>query len=173
MQFYRRFTQKSVSVEEHISNEVRKLTGKQIIPILGAQRGDEGKGKLADILAKHGHIVARFNGGANAGHTLKINGNRYALHALPCGVFHPHVTNVIGNGTVLNIPDLFKEIDSLVSAGVTLTPKTLKISDRASIVCHAHKLVDQLCEKKAGSKKSALLEKELVQHMLAKQCVMD
>jgi adenylosuccinate synthase len=78
--------------------------------ILGSQWGDEGKGKLVDVLAKDYDICARFNGGANAGHTIVVDGKKYALHLLPCGIMYPTCINVLGNGVVINIPSMFDEL---------------------------------------------------------------
>jgi len=78
--------------------------------VLGAQWGDEGKGKLVDVLAKDYDVCARFNGGANAGHTIVVNGKKYALHLLPCGIMYPTCMNILGNGVVINIPSMFDEL---------------------------------------------------------------
>merc|ERR1712166_1175613 len=85
----------------------------RVTAVLGGQWGDEGKGKLADVLAKNYDIVGRFNGGANAGHTVVVDGKKYAFHLLPCGLIYPHTTNVLGNGVVLHVPQLFKELDAI------------------------------------------------------------
>ena len=86
--------------------------------IVGANWGDEGKGKITDMLAKESDIIIRFQGGSNAGHTIINNYGRFALHLLPSGVFYGHTTSIIGNGVALNIPFLVKELESLVSQGV-------------------------------------------------------
>ncbi len=78
--------------------------------ILGAQWGDEGKGKLVDILAKDYNVCARFNGGANAGHTVVADGHKYAFHLLPCGILYPGCQNILGNGVVVSIPSMFEEL---------------------------------------------------------------
>ena len=82
----------------------------RVCAVLGGQWGDEGKGKLADVLAKNYDIVARFNGGNNAGHTVVVNDKKYAFHLLPCGLIYPHTTNILGNGTVIHVPSLFEEL---------------------------------------------------------------
>ena len=101
--------------------------------ILGAQWGDEGKGKLVDILAKDYDVCARFNGGANAGHTVVADGNKYAFHLLPCGILYPQCQNFMGNGTVINIPGMFDELSQLDANGVDYRGR-LKISTRAHLV---------------------------------------
>ena len=100
--------------------------------IVGANWGDEGKGKITDLLAAESDIVIRFQGGSNAGHTIKNDYGKFALHMLPSGVFYDHITNVIGNGVALNIPKLIEEIKDLTDQGVP-APKLL-VSDRAQIV---------------------------------------
>ncbi len=116
--------------------------------IVGANWGDEGKGKLTDMMAQESDIVIRFQGGANAGHTIVNNYGKFALHTLPSGVFYNHTTNIIGNGVALNIPVLFDEIKSIVDKGVPM-PKIL-ISDRAQIVMPYHVLFDQYEEERLG-----------------------
>lgn len=113
----------------------------QVCSILGAQWGDEGKGKLVDILANHFDIVARFNGGSNAGHTLVVDGKKFAFHLLPCGMLYEDKVNVIGNGVVLHVPTLLKELQSLHDAGMN-TDGRLKISDRAHLLFDFHMLID-------------------------------
>ena len=118
--------------------------------IVGANWGDEGKGKITDMMAQEADIVIRFQGGANAGHTIVNDYGKFALHTLPSGVFYSHITNVIGNGVALNIPLLFGEVQSLVERGVP-TPKLL-VSDRAQIVMPYHILLDQYEEERLGGK---------------------
>ena len=88
--------------------------------VVGANWGDEGKGKITDMLAKEADIIVRFQGGANAGHTIVNNYGKFALHTLPSGVFYSHTTSVIGNGVALNIPVLIKELNEIVSKGAIL-----------------------------------------------------
>ena len=109
--------------------------------IVGANWGDEGKGKITDMLAEKADIIVRFQGGANAGHTIVNNYGKFALHTLPSGVFYSHTTSIIGNGVALNIPVLINELNSIVERGVP-TPKLL-ISDRAQIVMPYHILFDE------------------------------
>lgn len=118
--------------------------------VVGANWGDEGKGKITDMLAKEADIIVRFQGGANAGHTIVNNYGKFALHTLPSGVFYGHTTSVIGNGVALNIPVLFTEIRSIVDQGVP-TPKIL-VSDRAQIVMPYHILFDQYEEERLGGR---------------------
>ncbi|MCD8348323.1 MAG: adenylosuccinate synthase [Lachnospiraceae bacterium] len=127
--------------------------------IVGANWGDEGKGKITDMLAEKADIVVRFQGGANAGHTIINNYGKFALHTLPSGVFYDHTTSVIGNGVALNIPLLIKEIQNLVDRGVPM-PHIL-VSDRAQIVMSYHILLDayeeeRLAGKSFGSTKSGI-----------------
>ena len=118
--------------------------------IVGANWGDEGKGKITDMLAKESDIIIRFQGGSNAGHTIINNYGRFALHLLPSGVFYGHTTSIIGNGVALNIPFLVKELESLVSQGVPM-PHIL-VSDRAQILMPDHVLFDTYEEERLGGK---------------------
>lgn len=127
--------------------------------VVGANWGDEGKGKITDMLAQESDIIVRFQGGANAGHTIVNNYGKFALHTLPSGVFYDHTTSVIGNGVALNIPVLFKEIQSIVDKGVP-APK-IKVSDRAQMVMSYHIKFDEyeeerLAGKSFGSTKSGI-----------------
>ena len=127
--------------------------------VVGANWGDEGKGKITDMLAEKADIIVRFQGGANAGHTIVNDYGKFALHTLPSGVFYGHTTSIIGNGVALNIPVLFREIKSIVDRGVP-EPKIL-VSDRAQIVMSYHILQDQyeeerLAGKSFGSTKSGI-----------------
>ncbi len=127
--------------------------------IVGANWGDEGKGKITDMLAADSDIVIRFQGGANAGHTIINEYGKFALHLLPSGSFNKNVINMIGNGVALNIPELFKEFEEIVSRGV---PKpNLLISERAQVLMPYHILFDQyeeerLSDRKFGSTKSGI-----------------
>ena len=118
--------------------------------VVGANWGDEGKGKITDMLAKEADIIVRFQGGANAGHTIVNNYGKFALHTLPSGCFYGHTTSIIGNGVALNIPVLFKEIQDIVAKGVPM-PKIL-VSDRAQMVMPYHVLFDQYEEERLGGK---------------------
>ncbi len=116
--------------------------------IVGANWGDEGKGKITDMLARDSDIIIRFQGGANAGHTIINDYGKFALHSLPSGVFYEHTTSIIGNGVALNIPVLFHEIQEIVDKGVP-KPRIL-VSDRAQIVMPYHILFDQYEEERLG-----------------------
>ncbi len=118
--------------------------------VVGANWGDEGKGKITDMLAEHADIIVRFQGGANAGHTIKNNYGKFALHTLPSGVFYRHTTSIIGNGVALDIPRLLEEVRSITDRGVP-APKLL-VSDRAQIVMSYHVLFDQYEEERLGGR---------------------
>jgi adenylosuccinate synthase len=118
--------------------------------IVGANWGDEGKGKITDMLSEKSDIIIRFQGGSNAGHTIVNKYGKFALHLLPSGVFYDHTTSIIGNGVALNIPYLVKEIQSLVDRGV---PKPhILVSDRAQIMMPYHVLFDEYEEERLGKK---------------------
>ncbi|MCI8586315.1 MAG: adenylosuccinate synthase [Lachnospiraceae bacterium] len=118
--------------------------------VVGANWGDEGKGKITDMLGKESDIIVRFQGGANAGHTIINDYGKFALHTLPSGVFYDHTTSVIGNGVALNIPVLFQEIKGIVDRGVP-KPRIL-VSDRAQMVMSYHILFDKLEEERLAGK---------------------
>lgn len=118
--------------------------------VVGANWGDEGKGKITDMLAKQADIIVRFQGGANAGHTIINDYGKFALHTLPSGVFYNHTTSVIGNGVALDVPVLINEIQSIVDRNVP-APK-IKVSNRAQMVMSYHKLFDQYEEERLGKK---------------------
>ena len=127
--------------------------------VVGANWGDEGKGKITDMLSKEADIIVRFQGGANAGHTIVNDYGKFALHTLPSGVFYDHTTSIIGNGVALDIPKLFKEINEVIEKGVP-APKIL-VSDRAQMVMPYHVLFDtyeeaRLAGKSFGSTKSGI-----------------
>ena len=121
-----------------------------VTAVVGANWGDEGKGKITDMLAKEADIIIRFQGGANAGHTIVNDYGKFALHTLPSGVFYGHTTSIIGNGVALNIPVLFNEVKSITDKGVPM-PKIL-VSDRAQMVMPYHILFDQYEEERLGGK---------------------
>lgn len=116
--------------------------------VVGANWGDEGKGKITDMLANEADIIIRFQGGANAGHTIINNYGKFALHTLPSGVFYDHTTSIIGNGVALDIPKLFHEIKTIIDRNVP-APKIL-VSDRAQVVMPYHVLFDQYEEERLG-----------------------
>src|ERR1051326_9271252 len=106
------------------------MSGKANIAVLGAQWGDEGKGKIVDLLTPHFSIVARYQGGHNAGHTVYANGRKFVLRLLPSGILHPGITCVIGNGVVVDPHALFAEIDELANAGIAIGDRLI-VSDKA------------------------------------------
>ena len=114
--------------------------------VVGLQWGDEGKGKVVDLLAASYAVVARYNGGANAGHSVEVGDRRYALHLIPSGILHGGAVNVLGNGVVIDPEKLLEEVAGLREAGLTVTPANLKVSDRAHLVLPWHKAQDQLQE---------------------------
>lgn len=118
--------------------------------VLGAQWGDEGKGKMTDYLAEEANVVVRFQGGNNAGHTVVVGDKEYKLHLIPSGILYEDKLNVIGNGVVVDPKALFEEIDYLEGVGVKVTPEKLIISDRAHLIMPYHKVLDRLKEKARG-----------------------
>lgn len=120
--------------------------------LLGLQWGDEGKGKIVDVLTPGYDIIARFQGGPNAGHTLEFNGIKHVLHTIPSGIFHPTAINIVGNGVVIDPVIFKKEIDALVKLGVDLKSKLL-ISKRAHLILPTHRLLDAASEASKGKNK--------------------
>lgn len=120
--------------------------------LLGLQWGDEGKGKVVDVLTPSYDMICRFQGGPNAGHTLEFNGIKHVLHTIPSGIFHPHCSNVIGNGVVIDPVILKKEIDSLIKMGVDIK-KQLLVSRRAHLILPTHRLLDAASEAAKGKEK--------------------
>ena len=118
------------------------------------KRGDEGKGKLVDILAKDYDLCARFNGGANAGHTIVVDKVKYALHLLPCGIMYPQCQNLLGNGVVVNIPGMFGELKQLDDNGIDYMGR-LKISTRAHLVSKIQMEADGMDEERRLKKAEA------------------
>ena len=118
--------------------------------VIGAQWGDEGKGKLTDYLAEEANVVVRFQGGNNAGHTVEVGEKQYKLHLIPSGILHDDKLNVIGNGVAVDPKALFSEIDYLEREGVKVTPDKLIVSDRAQIIMPYHRTLDLLKEKARG-----------------------
>ncbi|MCI5569472.1 MAG: adenylosuccinate synthase [Lachnospiraceae bacterium] len=121
--------------------------------IVGVNWGDEGKGRMVDLLTENYDIVARYQGGGNAGHTVINEYGKFALHLLPSGVFRKNVVNILGNGVAVDAESLWTEIEQLREQGVYVTPDNLKISDRASLVLPWHKLLDELEENRLADKK--------------------
>ena len=116
--------------------------------IVGINWGDEGKGRMVDLLTEEYDVVIRFQGGGNAGHTVINKFGKFALHLLPSGIFHKGVVNILGNGVALDPENLWKEIQEVTDKGVAITPDNLKISDRASILLPWHRMLDELEEKR-------------------------
>lgn len=119
--------------------------------VLGAQWGDEGKGKITDYLAEKAHVVVRFQGGNNAGHTVEVEDKQYKLHLIPSGILYDNKVNIIGNGVVVDPEALLSEINYLEGLGVSITPEKLIISDRAHVIMPYHKVLDALKEKARGA----------------------
>jgi len=118
--------------------------------VLGAQWGDEGKGKMTDFLAESSDVIVRFQGGNNAGHTVIVGENEYKLHLIPSGVLYKDKLNVIGNGVVLDPKVFFEELDYLEKAGIKVSPEQLIVSDRANVIMPYHKVLDKLKEEARG-----------------------
>lgn len=121
--------------------------------IVGVNWGDEGKGRMVDLLTEDYDIVSRYQGGGNAGHTVINEFGKFALHLLPSGVFRKGVVNILGNGVAVDAESLWEEIQDLKQKGVDVTPENLKISNRASLVLPWHKLLDELEENRLADKK--------------------
>ena len=129
--------------------------------IVGINWGDEGKGRMVDLLTDHFDVVVRYQGGGNAGHTVVNDLGKFALHLLPSGIFRKDVVNILGNGVALDPENLWKEIEDVTSKGVSITPENLKISDRASLLLPWHRELDgleeaRLADKKYGSTKQGI-----------------
>ena len=129
--------------------------------IVGINWGDEGKGRMVDLLTDHFDVVVRYQGGGNAGHTVVNDLGKFALHLLPSGIFRKGVVNILGNGVALDPENLWKEIEEVTSKGVPITPENLKISDRASLLLPWHRELDgleeaRLADKKFGSTKQGI-----------------
>lgn len=119
--------------------------------VIGTQWGDEGKGRIVDLLAAQADIVARFNGGDNAGHTVTVGNHTFKLHLIPSGIIHPHTIGVMGNGMVVNPSNFLSEVEMLQNAGVTLGPERLRISYAAHLITPAHRAMDLAQETARGS----------------------
>src|SRR5216684_8730089 len=122
------------------------------LAVLGAQWGDEGKGKIVDLLTPHFAIVARYQGGHNAGHTVYVNGTKFILRLIPSGILHPGVVCVIGNGLVVDPQALFAEVDELTKAGINVDNRIV-ISNKAHLILPYHKDLDLLAEARRGERK--------------------
>ena len=121
---------------------------------MGAQWGDEGKGKIVDLFSEKYDVIVRYQGGANAGHTVIVGSQKYVMHLLPSGILHRNKINIIGHGVVIDMESLAGEINGLKERGISISPKNLKISENASIVMPYHKMLDKAKEAaKKGDKK--------------------
>ena len=121
--------------------------------IVGINWGDEGKGRMVDLLTEDYDVVVRFQGGGNAGHTVINEKGKFALHLLPSGIFRSGVVNILGNGVALDPENLWTEMQDVMVKGVELTPENLKISDRASLLLPWHRDMDELEEMRLADKK--------------------
>jgi len=123
------------------------------VTVIGLQWGDEGKGKVVDSLASECDYVVRYCGGANAGHTVTVGKERFALHLIPCGILHPNTINVIGNGVAFDPVVALEEMTALRERGVEVSEKNMRISTQAQVVMPWHKQQDILSEQQLGAKK--------------------
>ena len=123
--------------------------------VLGTQWGDEGKGKIVDLLTPAFDVVARYQGGHNAGHTVYVNGRKIVLHLIPSGVLHPGKTCVIGNGLVVSPPAFFREIEDLLAGGAAADAARIVVSDKAHLIMPYHPVVERISEEARGEKRSA------------------
>jgi adenylosuccinate synthase len=138
--------QQTLDKSELSDSSQRPIAGHHHAIVVGLQWGDEGKGKIVDLLAPKYDAVVRYNGGANAGHSVQVGQKRYALHLIPSGILYPDKLNVLGNGVVIDVDQLVKEIDGLAEQGVTVG-SNLRVSDRAHVVMPWHKVQDGLVER--------------------------
>src|SRR5512135_856263 len=115
--------------------------------VVGAQWGDEGKGKIVDLLTRHFDVVARYQGGNNAGHTIRVAGKTFVLHLIPSGILHPEKTCVIGNGVVLDLEALKQEIEMLAAAGISCS-KRLFVSNRCHLILPYHRAIESVDEQR-------------------------
>src|SRR5437773_9843094 len=124
-----------------------------VIAVIGAQWGDEGKGKIVDLLSERFDIVVRYQGGHNAGHSVQIGDQSFVLHLLPSGVIHSGKTCVLGNGMVIDPKAFFEEADRLMSQGVEVSPERVKISSRAHLILPYHRALDHTSEERLGNER--------------------
>src|SRR5256884_214964 len=124
-----------------------------VIAVIGAQWGDEGKGKIVDLLSERFDIVVRYQGGHNAGHSVQIGDRSFVLHLLPSGVIHPGKTCVLGNGMVIDPKAFFEEADRLMAQGVQVTPERVKVSSRALLILPYHRALDHTSEERLGNER--------------------
>src|SRR3989338_9881689 len=136
---------------------MKKNKSRNVI-LVGAQWGDEGKGKVIDLLARKSDYIVRYQGGNNAGHTVDIGDKKFILHHIPSGILHSKKICVIGNGVVLNLEDFFEEVQMLAKRGISVRGR-LFVSDRAHIIFPYHRLMDQLREDSKGTEKIGTTKK--------------
>jgi len=140
--------------------------------VLGLQWGDEGKGKIVDVLAKNYPVICRFQGGPNAGHSLNFEGKKFVLHSVPAGVFRKNTINIVGNGVVLD-PIIFREeCKGIEALGVPVTKRVI-ISKKAHLILPTHKIIDAASEASKGKTKMVLLLRESDRHTWIKQDATD
>src|SRR5438552_6909197 len=125
----------------------------KIIAVIGAQWGDEGKGKIVDLLSERFEIVARYQGGHNAGHSVQVGDRSFVLHLLPSGIVHQGKTCVLGNGMVIDPKAFFEEADRLMSQGIEVSPKRVKVSSRAHLILPYHRELDHTSEERLGNER--------------------
>src|SRR6184192_3759489 len=124
-----------------------------VIAVIGAQWGDEGKGKIVDLLAERFDVVVRYQGGHNSGHSVQIGSQSFVLHLLPSGVVHQGKTCVLGNGMVIDPKAFFEEADRLMGQGITITPERVKVSSRAHLILPYHRALDHTSEERLGNER--------------------
>jgi len=124
-----------------------------VIAVIGAQWGDEGKGKIVDLLAERFDVVVRYQGGHNAGHSVQIGNQSFVLHLLPSGIVHEGKTCVLGNGMVIDPKAFFEEADRLMAQGISITPERVKVSSRAHLILPYHRALDHTSEERLGNEK--------------------
>src|SRR5689334_4719093 len=125
----------------------------KVIAVIGAQWGDEGKGKIVDLLAERFDIVARYQGGHNAGHSVQVGDQSFVLHLLPSGIVHRGKTCVLGNGMVIDPKAFFVEADRLTEQGIEVSPERVKVSSRAHLILPYHRALDHTSEERLGNEK--------------------
>src|SRR5881628_3550078 len=125
----------------------------EVIAVIGAQWGDEGKGKIFDLLSERFDIVVRYQGGHNAGHSVQVGDQSFVLHLLPSGIVHPGKTCVLGNGMVIDPKAFFEEADRLMAQGIEVSPERVKVSSRAHLILPYHRALDHTSEERLGNEK--------------------
>ena len=126
------------------------------VVVIGSQWGDEGKGKIVDLISEQADIIVRFQGGNNAGHTIVIDGKEYRLSLLPSGIIRKGKLSIVGNGVVLDPWSFLKEVKLLLESGIEISPENLQISYATSLILPIHTIIDNAREQKKGSKKSQI-----------------